>query len=220
MNAIKTAAALAVFTLLTASLSLNVDAQQLYKIVGPDGKVTFSDQPPPAAAGGKVIAGRAGALGNSTAADTGAPSGSGSSNLPLDVRTAASKAPVTLYTSKDCAPCGLGRSLLAARGVPFSEKTVESVADNLALRKLTGDTTMPVALIGGVQLKGFSESQWSDYLDAAGYPKTSALPSSYRNPVATSASPKPPASAPATTLPPQPTVQDISPKSDAKGIQF
>ncbi len=217
MNAMKTAAALAVFTLITASISLHVNAQQLYKIVGPDGKVTFSDQPPPAAAGGKVTAGRAGSLGNTTAADTAAPN---TGNLPLDVRTAASKSPVTLYTSKDCAPCGLGRSLLAARGVPFSEKTVDSVADNLALRKLTGDTTMPVAIIGGVQLKGFSESQWTDYLDAAGYPKTSALPASYRNPVATSAAPQPPASAPAATLPPQPTVQDISPKSDAKGIQF
>jgi glutaredoxin len=217
MNAIKTAAATAVFTLITASLPLQTHGQQLYKIVGPDGKVTFSDQPPSAAAGGKVIAGRAGSLGNTTAADTAAPN---AGNLPLDVRTAASKAPVTLYTSKDCAPCGLGRSLLAARGVPFSEKTVDSVADNLALRKLTGDTTMPVAIIGGVQLKGFSESQWTDYLDAAGYPKTSALPSSYRNPVATSAAPQPPASAPAATLPPQPTVQDISPKSDAKGIQF
>ncbi len=217
MNAIKTAAALAVFTLFTASLSLHVNAQQLYKIVGADGKVTYSDQPPPAAPGSKVIAGRAGSLGNTTAADTGAPN---TGNLSLDVRTAASKSPVTLYTSKDCAPCGLGRSLLAARGVPFSEKIVDSVADNEALRKLTGDTTMPVAIIGGVQLKGFSESQWTDYLDAAGYPKTSALPPSYRNPVATSAAPKAAVSAPAVTLPPQPTVQDISPKSDAKGIQF
>ena len=32
--------------------------------------------------------------------------------------------PVTLYTSTNCAPCGAGRTLLASRGIPFSERTV------------------------------------------------------------------------------------------------
>ena len=34
-------------------------AQQVYRIVGPDGKVTFSDQPPPVASNTKVTAGNA-----------------------------------------------------------------------------------------------------------------------------------------------------------------
>ncbi|HSV53612.1 MAG TPA: NrdH-redoxin, partial [Burkholderiaceae bacterium] len=35
------------------------------------------------------------------------------------------------------------------------------------------------------QLKGFSDVEWTQYLDAAGYAKTSQLPSNYRQPPAT-----------------------------------
>ena len=45
-----------------------------------------------------------------------------------------------------------------------------------AMGGLTGD--------GGQQLKGYSDLEWKQYLDAAGYPKSSQLPSGYRNPPA------------------------------------
>jgi hypothetical protein len=41
-----------------------------------------------------------------------------------------------------------------------------------------------VLTIGAQRVKGFSDVEWGQDLDAAGYPKTSQLPATYRNPPA------------------------------------
>ena len=87
-------------------------AQTVYRIVGSDGKVTFSDKPP-VEARAKVSTG-AGASGSSNAA----------SPLPFELRQVAQKYPVTLYLGDNCGPCQSAKTLLLSRGVPFSEKTV------------------------------------------------------------------------------------------------
>ena len=93
-----------------------------------------------------------------------------------------SRYPVTLYTSKDCAPCNSGRNLLNARGIPYTEKTITTAQDAEALKRLNSDGSMPFLTIGGQQIKGYSDGEWSQYLDAAGYPKQSQLPSGYQRP--------------------------------------
>lgn len=150
-------------------------AQGVYKIVGPDGKVTFSDKPPTAA---QTAAGTAIAPVTSGGSSAGA-------DLPYELRQVVTKYPVTLYTSSPCGPCDSGRTLLKSRGVPFNEKTVTTAEDGAALERLAGESTLPFATIGGQKLRGFSETEWSQYLDAAGYPKNPALPKSYRYPGAT-----------------------------------
>lgn len=146
-------------------------AQQVYRIVGPDGKVTFSDQPPPAAASGKVSTANPGGAGAS------APTG-----LPFELRQVAGKYPVTLYSGDNCGPCGSARSLLINRGVPFVERTVTTSDDIKALQRISGDASLPFATIGSQQLKGFSDVEWTQFLNAAGYPASSVLPASYRPP--------------------------------------
>jgi glutaredoxin len=144
-------------------------AQQIFKSVGPDGHVTFSDRPPPEAAA--KAGGVAGA----------APSGSGdAAQLPFELRQAAQAYPVTLFSGPDCGPCEQGRAMLHARGVPFSEKTVSTNEDIESLKRLVGVATLPVLTIGSQQLKGYSQLEWTQFLDAAGYPKTSQLPAGYR----------------------------------------
>jgi hypothetical protein len=54
-----------------------------------------------------------------------------------------------------------------------------------ALQRIGNTDSLPFATIGTQQLKGFSETEWSQYLDAAGYPQTSQLPANYRRPPAT-----------------------------------
>lgn len=147
-------------------------AQGVYRIVGPDGRVSYSDQPPPASANAQPVAGVSS-------------SGSGSVPLPNELRQAVSRYPATLFTGKDCAPCNSGRNMLNARGIPYTEKTVTSADDIAALQRLSGANTLPVLTLGGQQLKGFSDTEWNQYLDAAGYPKRSVLPSAYRRPAAT-----------------------------------
>jgi len=151
-------------------------AQQVYRIVGPDGKVTFSDRAPENP-GQKAQALREGS-GPATAAD-------GNATLPYELRQVATRFPVTLYTGSDCAPCASARNLLTGRGIPFTERTVNSSEDIEALKRLSGNTSLPFGTIGGQQLHGFSDTEWTQYLDAAGYPQQSQLPASYHRPAAT-----------------------------------
>lgn len=159
-------------TLLMALACTGAQAQAVFRIVGPDGKVTFSDRPP--------------AEGAAEPARTANRSG-GSPNdvLPYELRQVASRFPVTLYTGNDCAPCTSARNLLTSRGVPFTERTVTTNEDIAALQRLSGNASLPFGTIGGQHLDGFSEAEWVRYLDAAGYPKQSQLPRNYRAPAPT-----------------------------------
>jgi glutaredoxin len=150
--------------------AFGVQAQTIYRIVGADGKVTFSDKPPASAEQGKVAGTGVGA--NSAAANTA---------LPFELRQVVSKYPVTLYTSAKCGPCDSGRALLLGRGVPFSERTVSTQEDIDYLQRLAGDSSLPYLTIGGQRIRGLSDVEWTQYLDAAGYPKASVLPASFKN---------------------------------------
>lgn len=148
---------------------------QMYKWVGPDGKVTYSDAPPPASAKG-VEEKSLNATGASTA------------GLPFELAEAAKNHPVTLYTGDKCAPCDAGRSMLKTRGIPFSEKTVSSNADIERLRQ-AGSDTLPLLTVGRSKQKGFEQGAWNAALTAAGYPESNKLPKTYRYPQADSAAP-------------------------------
>lgn len=169
MSSVRTAA-LAAFVACAGLWGVVANAQ-VYRIVGPDGKVTFSDRPPVDA---RAVPAQTVPITRSA--------GTGTASLPAEVRAAAQRFPVTLYTGADCGPCLTARSFLMARGVPFTERTIITQDDVQAFQRLSGGTSMPFATIGGQHIRGFSESEWGQYLDAAGYPRTSQLPPSYRNP--------------------------------------
>src|SRR5262245_12988118 len=176
----------------------------LYKVVGPDGTVTYTDRPPPASVGRPApVASR----NEAPAADASLAA------LPLELRQVTTRYPVTLYTGADCAPCESGRRLLSSRGVPFTERRVGSEEDAEALNRLTGGRSIPTLMIGTQALRGFADSDWHSYLDAAGYPRESRLPRGYQQPAATplvqrqaEAAPqeKPAAPPPAEPAPPPP----------------
>jgi glutaredoxin len=192
-------------------------AQGVYRIVGPDGRVTYSDQPPPPSANAKPVTGTSSA-------------GAASAPLPSELRQAVGRYPVTLYTSNDCSPCNSGRNMLNARGIPYTEKTVTTADDSAALKRLSGATAIPLLTIGGQQIKGYSDTEWNQYLDAAGYPKRSVLPASYRRAAATPlVETAPVAAAPAATKeaaanrdrPAEPTETPVTaPAANPGGIRF
>lgn len=214
-HAIKFAAIGALVALVVGTFSSLSQAQPVYRIVGPDGKVTFSDKPPPAASNAKVTAaGADGARGVATA------------SLPFELRKVAGQYPVTLYSGDNCGPCASARSLLTTRGVPFTEKTVSTNDDAQALQRISGDNSLPFLTIGSQQLKGFSDAEWTQFLDAAGYPKSSVLPASYRQAPATPLVTVAPTPAPATTAaarpgtPAAPSTPVTPPPSNPAGIRF
>ena len=164
-----------------------VQAQMVYRIEGPNGKVTFSDKAPvaPSAKASPTV-------------KLMVPGQAEPSNLPLELRQASAKFPVTLYTSSACSPCDSGRSLLQSRGIPFTEKTVNTPADVDALQKLGDINSLPLLTIGGQHVSGYQPAEWNQYLSAAAYPEQSKLPVGYRRAPATAlVAPERPVSNPA-----------------------
>ena len=207
--------ALAVASIVVALHTSSALAQTVYRIVGADGRVTFSDKPP-VTRDDKVSAigrgGKAIELGNAP--------------LPYELSQVVSRFPVTLYTSTNCAPCGTGRTLLSGRGIPFSERTVNTNEDIEALGRISGESSLPFLTIGGQKIKGYSDTEWTQFLDAAGYPATSKLPGNYRGQAAAPlvALQRPEVAAPvvrqAATAPTPPPAAAEDTGSNPAGIRF
>lgn len=204
-------ARLATAALLLGGLATGAMAQT-YKVVGPDGKVTYTDKPPAAA---QIKAP------TNAAADAPATNG-----VPYETRQAMSRYPVTLYSTKNCSACDNARQALRRRGVPFSEFTVNDDTDFAAYRSRLNATTFPGISVGSKNLVGFAPSDLSSYLDAAGYPAQGHL-TGYNWPAATSLVPASakqaaaaadaePAAAPAAASAPAP----LLPPPAKSGIQF
>ena len=160
--------AIALAALLAATAAAQAQ-QPLYRSVEPNGQVTYSDRLP----GGAAV--RQANVGEKVS-----PAGGGA-QLPYELAQARQKFPVTLYSGNDCHVCVSARGLLVRRGVPYIERTVSTEADLKAMREMFGDTSIPVLTVGRQHIRGIEEGEWNRNLDAAGYPKTSMLPSTWRN---------------------------------------
>ncbi len=160
---------LVTFAIALAACPLAALAQ--YKVVNPDGSVSYTDRPP-IASDVKITPMKRGVL----------PATAAAGELPFELRQVAARYPVTLYTASDCTPCDSGRQLLVARGVPYVERTVTTEEDAQALDRLAGGRMVPALTIGAQALRGFSQQDWSSYLDAAGYPRESRLPRGWKAP--------------------------------------
>ena len=203
----------AVHALSTSALllccALAAQAQGVQRIVGPDGKVTYTDRATPAAA--------------STAAAPAPANDAGA--LPYALRQAVQRYPVTLYTGDKCNPCNSARELLQKRGVPFAEKTITTPDDAQAFAKLGVDNSLPLISVGTQRITGFQAAELNRYLDAAGYPGESQLPRTHRNPapqaLAPAAAPAPTSpSATAPAAPNTPTAPVAPQPANPAGIRF
>ena len=131
---------------------------ETYRWVDPAGRTVISDTPPP---------GRAHSV-----AKAGASNGN-TDGLPFAVKQAVESFPVTLYTSADCVnECKQARDLLNVRGVPFTEKMLQTPEDFDELKALVGDAFIPSLKVGKQSFRGFESGAYTNLLDLAGYPKT------------------------------------------------
>ena len=143
-------------------------AQQMYRWVDKDGRVTYSQNPPPTGAAKSVQQRRM----TSSVVE--------GSDLPYAAQVAMKNFPVTLYTAPDCGdPCKNGRDMLSKRGIPFKEIVAGDDQSIELLRKFSGGTRVPALQVGKQALSGFEASAWKSALDDAGYP--SSIPTFTRN---------------------------------------
>ena len=196
---------LAAVALLLGGAAAGAMAQ--YKIVGPNGQVTYTDKPP-------------------TPSDI-RPAGNGAGNggpaavggLPYETRQAMARYPITLYAAKACSACDTARQWLRNRGIPFNEYSIDNNASVTQLQQRFGGTTVPVITIGSQTVNGFSASDMQSFADAAGYPAQARL-NGYSWPAAVPlvSVGAPVAAAPA--APPAPAPVAPPPATSSSGIQF
>jgi hypothetical protein len=149
--------------LLTLFLLMAAPTQaDVYKWEDPEGKVHYSDQPPPPNAR-KIERRRVADI----AADP---------SMPYVLQEAVKNFPVTIYVY-DCGDgCAKAQALLSKRGVPHTTKDPLDPAAREELKKLTGgEEVAPVLQVGRRVLRGFEEGQWNSALDIAGYPPTALI---------------------------------------------
>jgi glutaredoxin len=134
--------------------------KQLYKYTDADGRVVYSDKPPPP--GAKNVQPK---KLSASVIET--------DEIPIASQIASEKYPVTLYTF-DCGEiCQTAEALLNRRGVPFTTVNVSDAQGAAKLQALTGANAAPVLQVGDKLVsKGLNEQRWQAMLDEAGYPKT------------------------------------------------
>ena len=183
-----------------------------YKVVRPDGSVTYTDRPPVTESNVRITP-----MNRVAQAGPNSPEAA----LPAELRLAMQRYPVTLYTSNDCVPCDNGRKLLQQRGIPYSERRIDNDEGTLALERVSGGRTVPALTVGAQQLRGLSDTDWNSYLDAAGYPKESKLPRNWQQAAVLPMVERTQPGALARTAPPvDPRPNDLPVVSQPEGVRF
>jgi glutaredoxin len=195
--------------LLLAFAALGAQAQ--YKVVAPDGSVTYTDRPP---ADTKARITPLNARAGNTVA------GLQVQSLPAELRQPASRFPVTLYVADGCAPCVSARALLRQRGIPFSEKLISSSEEAAELQRIVGGPSLPALTVGSQAMSGLSSETWNNYLDAAGYPRESKLPANFQYPPITPLIERAQATPKAAQEPAAPPGTGSEPAPSPGGIKF
>jgi glutaredoxin len=151
-----------IILLLACLAIMPVQAGEQFRWLDKAGKVNYGDTPPVDAINVQKIKSSSGSSTND--------------DLPYETRIAQQNFPVTLYVGRDCGePCDKARSLLNKRGIPFTEKVLNTRQDTEAFKQLSGmEAFIPVLQVGKNFVKGFLESQWNSELDIAGYAKTAS----------------------------------------------
>ena len=149
-----------VLVIVAAALALastSVHAQ-LYRWVDQDGKVNYTQQPPPIGAKNVQKKATGSAPPESTA-------------LPYATQIAAKNYPVVLYTTPECGEaCVQARNALVSRTVPFREVSVAEQKGADELKNMGGKAEVPVLRVGTQMQSGFEAAAYKNALDAAGYP--------------------------------------------------
>src|SRR5690349_3708745 len=150
----------ALMLLWVASLAA-AQTQQVYRYVDAEGRVVYSDKPPPADARDA----QAKRIGRNTIE---------TSSLSYASVLAQERYPVTLYTFGCGLVCDTAAGLLNKRGIPHTVIDVGQNDGAEKLKRLTGGLDAPALQVGDQYTTGYNESRWQNMLTDAGYPQTPA----------------------------------------------
>jgi glutaredoxin len=145
------------FFLLCVSLSSMIAGTRagIYKWVDGDGRVQFSDRPPPEGGAEQVELPEINTYEGVSVEDL---------VERLDTRSRepkrAKSRKVVMYSASWCGVCARARRFFQAEGIPFRELDIEKSQSARRDWKRMRATGVPVILVGGKRMSGFSEARF------------------------------------------------------------
>ena len=152
-------AAVALLSCVASVLAAGQATQQVYRYTDPEGRIVYSDKPPPPDARDAQQK----RIGRNTIE---------TSDLSYTAAMAQERFPVTLYSFSCGTVCDSASALLNKRGVPHTVVDVRAGDGADKLKRLTGGLDAPALQVGDQYTTGFNENRWQNMLTDAGYPKT------------------------------------------------
>jgi len=145
----------AIIALCALLASIPVSAQQIHRWVDADGRVQYSDKPPPGVAS-KPVAVRINSYG-------GTPVVSGTAS------PAVSRPEIKMFATDWCPHCRRAQAFLARQGIGYTHIDVEKSEAGRAEYRGLGGRGVPLIMVGTQRMTGFSEEGLAQMLKAAGY---------------------------------------------------
>lgn len=135
---------LAPCVLLATALAASNALAEIYKVVGPDGKITYSDREPQAAAKADRL-----------------------KIQPSSGGTSAAAPRVVLFSAQWCGVCREAKSYMASRSISYEEWDVDKSDYAQAKLREFGTRAVPVILVGNQKMIGFSSDRLEAMLKSA-----------------------------------------------------
>ena len=130
-------------------------AQQIHRWVDADGRVQYSDKPPPGVKSAPVQSRVSSYAG--TPVVSGAPS------------VGTTRPEIKMYTTDSCGYCRQAKAFFGRQGIRYTELDVEKSAVARGEYNRLGARGVPVILVGAQRMNGYSEERLAQMLKAAGY---------------------------------------------------
>lgn len=146
--------------MLIPAASTSAVAQTLYKSIGPDGSIVYSDRPPTEGKLEKTLKIEA-------APSSSLPAASSSYLEQLRKRglstTAAATSGVVLYAVAWCGYCKKARAYLGSKKIAYQEIDVDTKDGLTAFSKDGGNSGVPMLVAGGQRIQGFSTAAYDAF---------------------------------------------------------
>ncbi len=145
---------LATFLFCSLLVGTSAIAQDLYKSIGPDGRVIYSDKPP---AGARVEK----TLKFENLPSSALPASASSyveqlRKLKASSPAIAASGAVVLYSAAWCGYCKKAKAYLAEKGISYQEVDIDTDEGVAAFAQAGGGKGVPLLLAGGQRVQGFS----------------------------------------------------------------
>lgn len=149
-----------------ALFSMTAPAQNLYKSIGPDGRIVYSDRRPAEGRIEKTLQFK-----NLPASSLPASASSQLEQLRKQKgaqQAAAQAGQVVIYTTSWCGYCKKAKAYLAGKGISYRELDIETGPGMAAYAQAGGEGGVPLLFYRGQRVQGYSKEAYDSLFESRG----------------------------------------------------